>query len=89
MCPLFLPSFSQMLNVKTRPKKKERTTGFEPATPSLGSSYSTAELCPLSFPGHNYNCMLVQIQETPTWIHVSVCLETLKARIEESSLAKQ
>ena len=28
-------------------KKKERTTGFEPATPSLGSSYSTAELCPL------------------------------------------
>jgi hypothetical protein len=27
--------------------EKERTTGFEPATPSLGSSYSTAELCPL------------------------------------------
>ena len=29
------------------PKKKERATGFEPATPSLGSSYSTTELCPL------------------------------------------
>ena len=28
-------------------KKKKRATGFEPATPSLGSSYSTTELCPL------------------------------------------
>ena len=28
-------------------QEKERATGFEPATPSLGSSYSTAELCPL------------------------------------------
>ena len=27
--------------------EKERATGFEPATPSLGSSYSTTELCPL------------------------------------------
>src|SRR4030042_4251746 len=28
-------------------KRKERATGFEPATPSLGSWHSTAELCPL------------------------------------------
>ena len=47
MAPTILTPYSGSDDRQQR-NKEERATGFEPATPSLGSWHSTAELCPLS-----------------------------------------
>ena len=56
----YYESYESLILKSLTPKKKKRATGFEPATPSLGSSYSTTELCPLTEPYHTAFALLFQ-----------------------------